>query len=108
MDTDEYDERCRVATQAQGLEPVIAFLRERGYEYEVCQTGGFTMVVFTPGEQGGACLGITVDYVDASGRWLVVHYVDADDDEGVPLSHGTPTDGKAAIIDWYEKREAGS
>lgn len=46
-----------MATTDQGLDPVVAHLRQRGYRFEVQQTGGMTMVVTIPYPDGVA--GIT-------------------------------------------------
>ena len=64
-----YADACVAAATAQGLDPVTERLHTETVHYEVEQTGGFTMVVVVPREDG--VYGITADGEDT---WLVCWY----------------------------------
>jgi hypothetical protein len=71
----DYDDACRNAASAQGLDPIMNRLRRAGIEFTLEQTGGWVMVVyvslgngFTVGltQDGGCCLCL----YDESYEWI--------------------------------------
>lgn len=64
-----YDEACKAAATNQGLDPALSALRAAGIRHELEQTGGFTMVVTVPVQDG--TIGITADEDD---EFLAVFY----------------------------------
>jgi hypothetical protein len=67
----DYDERCRRAATAQGLDPITEALASAGVEFAVEQTGGF-------------CMAITVRH--DGGTWAVTN------DEGTIIAGWYPGD----------------
>jgi hypothetical protein len=55
----DYDARCKSATTAQGLDPLIEVLTEQGVEFSLEQTGGFCMVVYIGGDAESPRVGVT-------------------------------------------------
>lgn len=72
-----YSERCKLATTAQGLDPVVDALTAAGLPVEVEQTGGFNMVATV--RAPGVVVGI-ID--DATGYLACVYWGDAWDEGG--------------------------
>jgi hypothetical protein len=70
-----YEEACRLAASAQGLDPLTAALSAAGVEHEVEQTGGFCMVVTVPAH--GFVLAMIHDSEEPdseAGEWLLGVY----------------------------------
>lgn len=79
----EYDDACRRAATAQGLDEATAALRLCGLDAIAAQTGGFCMVLTAYGADEW-WIGVTADD-DNPARWCVCVYTD---DEGVPVVVG--------------------
>jgi hypothetical protein len=78
----DYERRCREATTAQGLDPVVAALTAAGIQHAVEQTGGMTMVLTVP-TGATSFLGVTRAEDDADeDRYLVGEYPTLDWEDG--------------------------
>ena len=72
-----YDDQCRYAATRQGLDPLADALRAAGVEFNIEQTGGFTMVltartalgVFTMTDDGAIVVGLSTarEWYDVGG-----------------------------------------
>jgi hypothetical protein len=78
-----YQEMCRQAATAQGLDPITDRLAGEGIRHSVEQTGGFVMLVRIPLAEP-AWIGVTASH-DQPGAWCVVDYQD-DVDEGSAIA----------------------
>lgn len=91
-----YEEMCRQAATAQGLDPITERLSAEGIPHTIEQTGGFVMVVRIPLAEP-AWIGVTA-HDDQRGGWYIARYRD-DADEGTPLVGG-------GSYDWHSADEA--
>lgn len=64
-----YEQRCRDATTAQGLDPIVEVIRDAGIPVSVDQTGGF-------------CMCVRVDLVEGNSQFLWLTVNDGDVYEG--------------------------
>ena len=85
--------RCKEATTAQGLDPVVEVLTAAGHKVVVEQTGGFTMVATVYGEDGEyvaiTCEGDETGMVEDArpgAEYLVYVYDGSVDDEGTAIT----------------------
>jgi hypothetical protein len=78
-----YQEMCREAATAQGLDPITDRLAGEGIRHSIEQTGGFVMLVRIPLAEP-AWIGVTASD-DQPGAWCVVDYQD-DADEGSAIA----------------------
>jgi hypothetical protein len=94
-----YQEMCREAATAQGLDPITDRLAGEGIRHSIEQTGGFVMLVRIPLAEP-AWIGVTASD-EQPGAWCVVDYRN-DADEGSVIagarSYAWPADDAVAAI----------
>ena len=92
----DYEQRCKDAATAQGLDPISARLILESIDHSVAQTGGFTMALHIPvGEQAY----LLITDAESHGRWLVGAYLH-EDTEGLEVRQTSLADWSTSGSDW--------